>query len=320
MKQDFTYLSKDRKTQIHAIAWIPDGNVKAILQLCHGMVEFVDRYSNFAEHLNQYGYYVVGNDHLGHGKSVRDEDQYGYFHQPDGNACVIGDIQTLREITQKQYPNIPYFILGHSMGSFLIRQYIQTYGNGLAGAIIMGTGSQPGIVLAAGKILCRVIAAFRGWHYRSSLIDGMAFGSYNKSFEPARTPYDWLTKDSRIVDAYLAHPWCTFRFTVNAYYNLFLTIQNAQNPRRIRRIPKSLPLLLVSGACDPVGANGKGVTQAYQSYRKAGIQDLEMKLYENDRHEILNETDRDTVYADILKWLENLQPYAVDQIADSETP
>lgn len=303
MKQNFTYLSKDKETQIHAITWKPDGEIRAILQICHGMVEFIDRYSDFAEYLNRNGYYVVGNDHLGHGESVKNDEQHGYFHHPDGNACVIGDIRQLQEMTQGQYPNLPYFMLGHSMGSFLLRQYIEDYGSDLAGAIIMGTGSQPGAVLATGKILCRVIAAFRGWHHRSNLIDGMAFGSYNKQFEPARTRCDWLTKEERVVDAYLAHPWCTFQFTVNAYYNLFLTIQNAQNPQRIRKIPENLPLLLVSGACDPVGENGKGVKQAFQSYKDAGIQNIQLKLYENDRHEILNETDRDNVYADILGWL-----------------
>ncbi|MCD8148182.1 MAG: alpha/beta hydrolase [Clostridiales bacterium] len=304
MKQDFTYLSKDNATRIHAISWSPEGDVKAVLQLCHGMIEYIDRYSDFAEYLTRYGYYVVGNDHLGHGASVKTDDMHGYFHHPDGNACVIGDMQTLREITEKKYPDVPYFILGHSMGSFLTRQYIQTYGGGLSGALILGTGSQPGIALVFGKTVSRILAVFHGWHYRSTLIDLMVFGSYNKQFKPLRTPNDWLTKDTAIVDTCLKHPWSTFRFTVNGYYNLFLTIQNAQNPSRIRQVPKDLPLLLLAGDCDPVGNNGKGVKQAYQSFLDAGIQDIHMKLYENDRHEILNETDRENVYADILEWLD----------------
>ncbi|MCD8046495.1 MAG: alpha/beta hydrolase [Clostridiales bacterium] len=306
MKKEFTYPSKDRETQIHAIAWEPDGEVKAVLQICHGMMEYVDRYSDFAEYLCKRGFYVTGNDHLGHGGSVTDNSLLGYFHQPDGNACVIGDIHTLRENTQKKYPDLPYFIMGHSMGSFLMRQYIQDYGSGLAGAIIMGTGFQPGIVLRLGKTLCRLIAVFRGWHYHSKLVDFLALGSNNRQFEPARTSMEWLTKDEAIINSYEDDPLCSFRFTVNGYYHMFLSIQKAQNSARIRQIPRTLPLFLVSGACDPVGANGKGVRQAFQTYQKANMQDVRMKLYENDRHEILNETDRAVVYEELAGWLEEI--------------
>ncbi|XCP85253.1 alpha/beta fold hydrolase [Roseburia hominis] len=304
MKQEFTYPSRDGATRIHAIEWKPEGEIKAVLQMCHGMVEYIDRYDAFARFLNEHGYYVVGHDHLGHGGSVRSEELHGYFHDTRGNECVIGDIHKLRLITKEKYPDIPYFMLGHSMGSFLIRQYMELYGEGLSGVIVMGTGSQPAVVLGAGRMLCRVIAAVRGWTYRSALIDNMAFGSYNKKFEPARTDKDWLTKDESIVDAYRAHPWCTFRFTVNAYYHMFRGIQFAQKKENIRRIPVNLPLFLVAGADDPVGNFGKSVKQVYDTYRKCGIQDVSIKLYENDRHEILNETDRDTVFTDILEWLE----------------
>lgn len=189
------------------------------------------------------------------------------------------------------------------MGSFLTRQYIQMHADGLAGAVIMGTGSQPGIVLHIGKLLCRLIALFRGWEYRSSFVDNMAFGGYNKQFEPARTPSDWLTKDEAIIDACVNNPWSTFRFTVNGYYQMFRGIQYIQNPAHIQQIPKNLPLFFVAGADDPVGNNGKSVTQVCQQYKDAGIQDVQIKLYPGDRHEILNETDRDVVYADILTWL-----------------
>lgn len=305
MKNEFYYPSKDGVTEIHAIEWIPEGNIKGILQICHGMCEFIDRYDDFANYLNQNGYYVTGNDHLGHGKSVQDKDHYGYFHDPDGNKCVISDIHSLRERTQKKYPDVPYFLLGHSMGSFLARQYICLHGERLAGAIIMGTGSQPDNTLKLGMRLCRMISKFHGQMHRSKFIDNMAFGSYNKKFEPARTPNDWLTKDSQIVDTYLTNPLCTFMFTVNAYYHLFCTIQFDQQESNIQKIPKTLPILVTSGADDPVGDFGKGVQQAYDAYKKAGIKDLQIKLYENDRHEILNETDRETVYADMLAWLES---------------
>lgn len=304
MKNEFYYPSGDGITQIHAIEWIPEGDIKGILQICHGMCEFIDRYDDFAEYLTRSGYYVTGNDHLGHGKSVQDKDHYGYFHDSGKKECVIGDIHALRERTQKKYPDVPYFLLGHSMGSFLARKYLCLYGKGLAGAIIMGTGSQPESALKLGKILCKMLTKLRGQMHRSKFIDNMAFGSYNKRFEPARTPKDWLTKDEQIVDEYLDNPLCTFMFTVNAYYHLFSTIEFDQKESNILKIPKTLPILVTSGEQDPVGDFGKGVRQTYEAYKKAGIKDLQIKLYVNDRHEILNEKDRGIVYANILAWLE----------------
>ena len=226
------------------------------------------------------------------------------FGHPNGNECVIADIHTLRTMTQKKYPDKPYFMLGHSMGSFLIRQYMEMYGPGLSGVIVMGTGAQPGAALFFGKLLCKVIAAFKGDDYRSTFVDNMAFGGYNKRFEPARTDKDWLTRDEKEVDAYLANPWCTFRFTVNAYYHMFCGIEYAQKKENIEKIPKDLPLYLVAGSDDPVGNFGKSVENVAKTYRECGIKDVSLKLYEKDRHEILNELDRQTVYEDILAWVE----------------
>lgn len=304
MKREFTWKSRDGITMIHGIEWKPEGEVKAVLQMIHGMVEYIDRYDKFAEFLCAHGYYVVGHDHLGHGKSVQNEEAYGFFHETKGNEYIIGDIHKLREMTQEKYPDVPYFMLGHSMGSFFIREYMELYGEGLAGVIVMGTGAQPAAVLEAGCLLCRIIALFKGWKYRSRLVDNMAFGSYNKRFEPARTEKDWLTKDEQIVDVYLAHPWCTFRFTVNAYYHLFRAMQFLQKRKNIRRIPADLPLFFVAGAEDPVGNFGKSVVKAGKMCRKCGVKDVEIKLYEGDRHEILNETDRDKVFTDLMKWMD----------------
>lgn len=304
MKREFTYPSRDGVTQIHAIEWKPEEKIRAVLQICHGMVEYIDRYDEFASFLNEQGIYVIGHDHLGHGASVQSEEYHGYFHATRGNEYVIGDIHKLREMTQQNYPDIPYFLLGHSMGSFLARQYIELYAKGLAGAIIMGTGSKPGIVLWGGKILCKMIAAFKGSNYRSNLIDNMAFGSYNKRFEPSRTDKDWLTRDEKIVDAYRESPWCTFKFTVNAYYHMFCGIQYAQKKAHIKQIPENLPLFLVAGGEDPVGDFGKSVHSVAEIYRECGMKDVQLKLYPDDRHEILNELDRQDVFADLLKWME----------------
>ena len=304
MKQEFYYPSKDGLTQIHAIEWIPEGEVRAILQIAHGMVEFIDRYDRYASFMASKGFYVVGNDHLGHGKSVTDESQLGYFAKHDGNFCVLGDMQQLREDTRKKYPGVPYFILGHSMGSFLARQFIEKFGEGLAGAIIMGTAYQQPATLDLAIGLTAVFQQARGGHYRSDTINNMALGSYNAAFEPGRTKNDWLTKDEAIVDAYTANPLNQFVFTVNGYYNLFRGLRYAEREQNINKIPKDLPILVVSGGKDPVGEFGKGPRIVAQTYQKCGIQDVTLKLYPDDRHEILNELDKETVYQDLLQWIE----------------
>lgn len=305
MKNDFYYPSSDGETQIHAVKWTPTVKPVAVLQIVHGMVEFIERYDEFAKYLVCNGIVVVGNDHLGHGQSVANEDRYGFFKLENGNEALLKDINALRLNTAESYPDLPYFILGHSMGSFLTRQYLARYGEGLAGAIIMGTGSQPTVMLNVGKGLSSLIASFKGWNYRSKFIDNLAFGAYNKRFEPSRTSRDWLTKDADIVDAYIANPQCTFMFTVNGYYNLFYSIKDCQNKKNIDRIPKDLPVFFVAGNDDPVGNFGKGVVKACDGFKKAGISDVALKLYKDDRHEILNETDRETVFDDILKWIQS---------------
>ena len=305
MRDEFYFPSKDGNTEIHTIEWKPEGEVKAVLQICHGMVEYIRRYDEFAQFLCGEGYYVVGNDHLGHGKSIQAKSEYGFFNEKYGNACVLGDMHTLRQRTEKKYPGVPYFMLGHSMGSSLLRQYIQMYGNGLNGAVLMGTvADHKKAALLFGKRLCRVMAAFRGWHYRSKMVDNLVLGAYNKKFKPARTRADWITSDNENLDMYVADPLCSFMFTVNAYYNVFSGMIGIQRKESVYMIPKGLPVLFVSGADDPVGEFGKGVRKIYEKYRAAGIRDVTLRLYTGDRHEILNETDRDQVYKDLLGWFE----------------
>lgn len=305
MKKEFSFLSCNKQTRIHAIAWIPSGPVKAILQISHGMVEYIDRYDELASCLCQKGYLVVGQDHLGHGASVLNEEDHGYFHKTHGNAIVLGDIHKLYLLMKKHFPSTPYFMLGHSMGSFLLRQYLQTYSDPLNGAIIMGTGNQPAPVLISGIVLCKLITLFKGDRYRSRLINNMAFGSYNRLFKPARTSYDWLTRDTEQVDKYAADPLCTFIFTANAYYNMFRGMLTLTRRKNLERIPKDLPIFLVSGADDPVGGFGKGVTHVFHEYQKLHIQDVSMKLYPTDRHEIIRELDKETVFEDLAEWLDH---------------
>ncbi len=300
MKKEFYYPSKDGITQIHAVEWIPEGDVKAVLQICHGMVEYIERYHEFAEFMARHGIYVVGHDHLGHGKSVVSDEKLGYFGEPKGNFYVIADIHKLRVQTVEKYPNVPYFMLGHSMGSFLIRQYLGLYSGGLSGAIVMGTGKQPNAVLAMGKFVCKMIASVRGWDYRSKFVNSLAVGAYEKKMGPA-----WLSRNPENVEKYGADPLCGFMFTVNAYYHMFSGMQKMNEQEKEGKTIKTLPIFFVAGKEDPVGNYGKSVESVYHRYKAAGYQDIEMKLYEEDRHEILNETDREVVFDDILNWLEN---------------
>lgn len=301
VKKEFYYLSKDGVTQIHAVEWIPEGEVKAILQISHGMVEHIERYGEFAEFLKQKGIYVVGNSHLGHGRSVISQEKLGYFQEPDGNECVIGDIRELYKITRKKYPFLPYYMLGHSMGSFLLRQYLGRYGNELAGAVIVGTGNQPDLILKGGKIICRLVAAVKGWEYRCQLVNGFAVGGYEKKLGKA-----WISRNEENVKAYTEDPLCSFVFTLNAFYHMFDGMLKMNRQERKGRIPKELPVLFAAGKEDLVGNKGKSVEAVYQRYRKQGMQNVKIRLYEEDRHEILNETDREQVYQDIYEWIENV--------------
>lgn len=303
MRKEFYYLSRDGVTNVHAIEWIPEGEVKAVLQVCHGMTEYIGRYEEFARYLNEKGVFVTGHDHLGHGESVQSEEYYGYFHEKKGNQYVIGDIHKLREITEKKYPEAPYFMLGHSMGSFLLRQYLTMYGKGLKGAVIMGTGHHGRLVLNAGQLLCRIVAAFKGWKYRSTFINNLSFGGYNKKFKNDETGATWLSRNVENCEKYAADPLCTFTFTVNGYYQMFQGMKMLAGKKSVERIPKKLPILFVAGSDDPVGSFGKSVRKIYNKYRAAGIEDVKLKLYKDDRHEILNEVDREDVYVDIYRWI-----------------
>ena len=299
---DLTLPSTVPGRTLHAFRCVPEGEVRAILQLSHGMVEFIDRYKPLAESLAQRGILVTGNDHLGHGGSIRTKADYGYFAEPDGNRAVLEDLHAVTKLTKQLYPGVPYFLLGHSMGSFYARQYLCEYGQELSGAIIMGTGHQPKALVQFARSTCRALAAVHGWQYRSKLVANLSFMGYNKGLE-GRTTHDWLNRDAAEVDKYLADERCTFTFTLNAYYSMFSGILRLHDPAFLARMPKDLPLLFLAGTADPVGDRGKGVLRAIQSLKAAGVQNIRCKLYPGARHELLVETNRQEVFADIAAWL-----------------
>ncbi len=301
--EHFTYPSSDGKTMIHAICWRPEGKVQGVLQIVHGMQEFIDRYDSFARFMAEHGFVVVGNDHLGHGGSVRSEKYFGYFAQKDGNGCVLQDIRCLQELTQEKYPDIPYIMLGHSMGSFLCRQYLCRNGDTLSGAVISGTAFHPGPECDMGLLLCRLLARFKGWMYRSRLITWISMGAYNKKIRPLRTDKDWLTRDEAVVNAYIADRRTQDNFTLNGYLGLFTALKDLTRRKMLEQMPKKLPILFIAGEEDPVGAYGAGVKKVVQQFEKLGMENVKMILYPHDRHEVLNELDRETVFQDVYDWI-----------------
>lgn len=301
-KKTFTYLSQDGRTGIHGIQWVPGGKIKAILQISHGMVEYIDRYDEFARYLAERGVLVTGNDHLGHGASVADKSKHGFFAEENGNRVLLKDIHRLRKMTEAEYPGIPYFLLGHSMGSFLARQYLCIYGQGLAGAVIMGTGCQPRTLAWFGMNITRVMAAVKGWEYRSAFVDSLAFGSYNRRFGEAKGK-EWLSRNEENVSKYVKDELCTFLFTLNGYYNLFYSIYSLSFDKPLGKMPKDLPVFFVSGGEDPVGQFGEGPRKVYEKFLEQGMKNVSIKLYPRDRHEILNELDREQVYEDLYQYI-----------------
>lgn len=295
--------STDGKNQLNVYIWEPQEKPIAILQISHGMCEHLNRYDDFAKFMNENNILVVGNDHLGHGKTAKDDDDLGYFG-PGKSKTVVDDLFEVTKYTKENYGrDIPYFLFGHSMGSFMARRYIMTYGSELTGAIISGTGSQPGAVLAGGKMVAGLIGAVKGERYRSPLLKSMAFGAYNKKIDNPRTVSDWLSKDEKIVDIYENDKFCKYDFTVDGYKTLFDSISFIQKPENIKKIPVDLPIFFISGTDDPVGNYGKGVEQVYDAYEAAGVKDIEIVLYHDGRHEMLNEIEREGVYEDVDTWI-----------------
>lgn len=304
-REEFKFRSADGKNKCHAYLWTPeDREVRAVLQIVHGMVEYGERYEDFARFLTGHGFAVACEDHLGHGKTAATAEDLGYFAEENAPGILVKNVYRLRKIMTEKFPDVPYFMLGHSMGSFIFRRYLTVHGEGLAGAVIMGTGFQSGALTLPALALSGTIGLFKGDRYRSAVIQKLAFGGYNKKIAEPHTENAWLTRDDEIVDRYNADPFCTFRFTINGYQTLFRLVRSACDVRRFALIPKTLPVLIVSGDSDPVGDYGKAPKKLCRLYREAGIRDVSLKLYRGGRHEILNETNRSEVYADLLGWME----------------
>ena len=303
IKKEFYIPSADGVHRLHVILWEPDTEVKGVVQISHGMIEMIERYEEFALFLNKHGYAVIGNDHLGHGLTAGNRSDLGYFCPQNMSATVVKDLHRVTRCARRKYKQKPYFLLGHSMGSFMARRYLMTYGMDVDGAILSGTGVKSRLLLSMGWIMANGLRLVLGDRFRSRLLQFNSFGAYQRRIPHPRTQSDWLTRDVDVVDFCLSNQYCNYKFTINGYRTLVDVLSFIQKKRHIDRIPKEMPILLLSGGQDPVGDYGKGVRKVYASYKKAGIKDVTMKFYPDDRHEILNELDKDEVYHDVLRWL-----------------
>lgn len=328
--------SSDGIHSCHYIVAKPDGEPRGIVQISHGMCEYIERYLDFMSFLTDNGYVVCGNDHLGHGHTVDDSSELGYFSEQNGWQNTVEDLYTLTKIMKLKYPKQPYFLLGHSMGSFLARAYAIKHAHECDGYIFMGTADGFGgtvkdyakpkldklspklyscinikdstLSSLASSVLisqAETIGKIKGDTYRSAKLNDLAFGKYNERIDNPKTEYDWISKDEKIVDKYAHDPLCTFMFTVNGYINLCSALAYVSNDRWFSAFPKDIPALLLAGDADPVGNYGKGVKNVYNKMCEYRCQ-VSMKLYEGDRHELLNETNRTEVYADILEYIDSI--------------
>ncbi len=306
IKKEYSFPSVTGLADIYVRCRMPkDGEIKAVFQMVHGMAEHGERYEEFAEKMCEAGYAFVINDHIGHGKSVKSKDDYGYFGNDinaEGNGFV-DDAHTLTLMLKKEF-NKPVILMGHSMGSFVVRKYVSKYADDIAGVIVCGTsGSNPGA--KAGIFLADTVIKLKGEKYRSKLIDKIAFGSYNKKFE-GRTAFDWLSKNQPNIDRYIGDDGCGFLFTASGFKNMFQLLDSVSGAEWYKAVPKDLNILLIAGAEDPVGNYSKGVIEVYNKLKDSNHKNADYKIYANDRHEILNELDRETVFADIIEWCDKL--------------
>jgi alpha-beta hydrolase superfamily lysophospholipase len=302
--EERTYPSADGKTQVHAYIWRPTEPPRGIIQLSHGMCEYVQRYDEWARRFCAAGYIFCGNDHLGHGNTAPNADELGYTDPRNGATYLVEDLHTLTLLMKKEYPAAPVVLYGHSMGSFAARLYLSRYGKDIAAAIISGTAGA-GAPTGLGRMLAHTVAAFKGDHHRSKLLTAVAFGSYNNKFKDEDSRQSWLTRDLQVQEAYAKDAFSKFIFTTAGYDTLFSLLGEVSKRSWAKKVPKTLPVMLLSGDMDPVGAYGKGVRQVQERLTRAGCERVVLKLYEGGRHEMHNETNRDEVFADILTFLED---------------
>lgn len=301
---DFTFLSSNGVNNIHCRLWRPEKEVRGLVQIVHGVAEHIGRYSDFAEYLTEHGFAVVGDDHLGHGLSVNDNSELGWFAEENGWDKVVQDEKKLHDLMFENFPGVPMILLGHSMGSFIARTYIGRYPDDFNACIISGTGQNPAIVCRIGRMLANSEIKKHGSKYHSQRLQSIAFGSYLKGIENPIGPNDWICRDESVIRRYDADPLCGGTATAELMYEMMGGIMLIGTKAHMQKMNKAMPVLFISGDADPVGNWGKGVRTVYSRFKDVGMQDVTLKLYPGGRHEMLNELNKQDVWNDVLSWLE----------------
>lgn len=301
--QDIFFPSSTGKNTIHARKCLPDSKPRAVIQIVHGIAEHINRYDDFMLFLANNGFAVAGDDHLGHGQSVTKPEELGFFDEENGWDRVVADVGTLREMMHGEFPNVPYIFFGHSMGSFLTRTYIIQNPEKYDAAIISGTGHQTKALVFAGLAMGNAVVKLHGPRADGKMLNDIAFGTYNKKIDFPMTDFDWLSRDYENVKKYIADPMCGFVCKASLYRDMLTGVKFVTDQSNIDKMSKEQPIYFMSGDSDPVGDYGKGVDRAYKAFCKAGLHDVMIRLYPGGRHEMLNETNKDQVYQDILNWL-----------------
>lgn len=301
--KDFYFNSSTGKNKIHARMCVPDTEPRAIVQIIHGIAEYIDRYDEFMSFLADNGIIAVGTDHLGHGKSIESEEQTGFFAYENGWDYAVRDEEVLRLAMHENYPELPIIVFGHSMGSFMARTLLIRYPDAFNAAIISGTGNQGSALVNGGLFMGNLVTGLKGAHHYSKFLNNLAFGSYNKIYENPKTEYDWLSRDEANVQKYIDDPLCGFIPSCSLFRDMMTGVKFITNKKNLTAMNKDMPVYFMSGEMDPVGECGKGVQKAYNNFLEAGMKDVSIKLYPGGRHEMLNEINKDEVYSDILTWL-----------------
>ncbi|MCJ8008779.1 alpha/beta hydrolase [Lederbergia wuyishanensis] len=302
MSTSINWLMMEDGVEIYIKKWVEtDTKPVAILQLAHGMAEHIDRYEDFAEHLVQNGIFVYGNDHRGHGETGEKSGTIGFFAKENGFDRVVDDLFRINQSIRDEYPNIPIFLMGHSMGSFLVRRYIQQYSSSVLGVILSGTAGSPGFAGKLGKLIAKWEGSIKGTKAPSPFLDRLSFGSFNKGIENPKTTFDWLSRDKNEVEKYINDPRCGFVCSSGFFYDLFEGLEKIHNPNLNQSIPKDLPMLFFSGDKDPVGGNK--VLQVIEQYKEIGLSNIESTFFKDGRHEMLNEINKHEVFLLVQKWI-----------------
>lgn len=302
LKENFEFLSANGKNIIKGvIVRKNEPPYKGIIQISHGMVEHMGRYTDFMDFMADNGYVMVGHDHLGHKASVSRDEELGFCANENGYKCVLDDLATTASRTRKMFPQLKLILFGHSMGSFYARVFAAKHHNLLDGIIISGTGGTNPLA-SVGKVIIKGMMAFKGRNYRSTFVRNLSFkGFLNKIPNPA-SGSDWISSDKKIVETYNNDKYCSFIFTLSGFLDLANINSISNGEECYKNFKKDIPVYIFSGDMDPVGDYGKGVTEVYDKLKVAGVHNIEIKMYKDGRHEMLNEVNRQEVYQDVLSW------------------